>query len=103
MIAHVPDFYETSVVTNKYRRNATVFSAIESPIRSNENDAVYCQIYCQIRGSEGTGEDGQTDKFSKLLILAMSPPGSNPSLSANFLVRAGVEWPLPADYRLPAH
>jgi hypothetical protein len=85
MIAHVPEFYKTSVVTIKYRRNATAFSAIESPIRSNDNDAVYCQIYCQIRGSEGTGEDEKTNKFSKLLILKMSPPGSNPSLSANIL------------------
>ena len=74
MIAHVPEFYETSVVTNKYRRNATAFSAIESPIRSNENDAVYCQIYCQIRGFEGIAGDKIFLEFSKLLILSMPSP-----------------------------
>lgn len=43
----------------------------------------YCQIYCQIRGSEGIGGDKNINEVSKLLIPKLRPPGSNPSLSAN--------------------
>jgi hypothetical protein len=39
------------------------------------------QIQCQIRGIEGIRGDRTPNKFSKLLIRLILPPGSNPSLS----------------------
>jgi hypothetical protein len=97
MIAHVPECYETSVLTNKYRRNGTAFPAIESPIRSNDNDADYCQIYCQIGGFEGIAGDKSCQGFNNLLISMMPPPSSNPSLSAKFAERTPRSSRYPAD------
>jgi len=42
--------------------------------------------YCQIRGSEGIGGDEKINVFSKLLILKMRRPGSNPSLSVSLFL-----------------
>jgi hypothetical protein len=47
----------------------------------------YCQIYCQIGGFEGIAGDKFVFEVSKLLISLMPPPSSNPSLSANFILK----------------
>jgi hypothetical protein len=43
----------------------------------------YCQIYCQIRGAAGVEGNGKSFSFGNLLIPKITPPSSNPSLSAN--------------------
>jgi len=47
----------------------------------------YCQIYCQIRGRVGTDGDKNSFCGNNLLIPKVTPPNSNPSLSAKIIFR----------------